>query len=194
MTNMDFLDSKKKKAHRIRLFIGYTLMSVALVMSTILIVLLTSGYDIDRSTGVIIQNGLAIIDAHPEAAEIFVNGKAKGRTSQRLFLPEGKYEIKLQREGYRTWQHNITLEGSTIEQLVYPFMFPTSLKTSVLKTSEVKPSMVSQSADRRWLVQQVPGKFGTFELTDLNDAKNPSSELVLPNDTVTKHVCEHIFK
>lgn len=191
---MDFLDSKKKKAHRIRLFIGYALMAVALSMSTVLIVLLTSGYDINRTTGAIIQNGLAIIDAHPEAADIFINGKPQGQTSQRLFLAEGNYDVKLQRAGYRDWSHKITLEGSTIEQLVYPFLFPTNLKTTTLKTYDSKPPLISQSPDRRWLVEQEVGKFGAFELVDLNDIKNPRSELVLPSDTVTAAPGEHIFK
>lgn len=191
---MDFLDAKKKKAHRIRLFIGYALMAVALGMSTLLIVLLSSGYDIDRSTGVIIQNGLAVVDAHPEQAEIFVNGKPHGRTDQRLFLPEGKFEIKLQRQGYRSWQHDITLEGSTVEQLVYPFMFPNTLVSSTLKTQDSKPAMTSQSPDRKWLVTQVTGKLGAFELTDLNDVKTPRTELILPSDTISTAIGEHVFK
>lgn len=191
---MEFLDAKSRKAHRTRLFLGYALMSVALGLSTILIVLLTSGYDVDRRTGNVIQNGLAVVDSHPESANVYVNGELKGRTNQRLLLPEGSYNIELKEDGYRSWTHKVTLEGSSIEQLIYPFLFPENLQTKVLKTYESTPPMVSQSADRRWLVTQITEKFGSFELTDLNDKNNPRSELTLPSDTITPAAGAHTFK
>lgn len=191
---MDFLDPKSRKAHRTRLFIGYALMAVALGISTLLIVLLTSGYDVDRTTGNVIQNGLVTVDSHPQAADIFVNDEPKGRTDQRLILPEGRYSVELKEKGFRSWRHDLTLEGSSIEQLVYPFMFPEKLVTKTLKTYDALPSMISQSPDRRWLVAVVSGKLGNFELTDLNDEKHPQTTLVLPSDTFTPAAGDHIFK
>lgn len=191
---MDFLDSKRKKAHRARLFIGYSLMAVALAMSTVLILLLTSGYDVDRKTGAIIQNGLAIVDSNPVAADIYANGQNKGRTNQRVLLPEGIYNFELKANGYRTWQHKVTLEGSIIEQLVYPFLFPEKLETKTINTVATMPAMVSQSPDRRWLVTQSPTKLGMFELVDLTDKQNLRTELVLPVDTLTPSAGAHSFK
>lgn len=191
---MDFLDSKKKKQHRAQLFFGYSLMAVLLGMSTILIVMLTSGYDLDRSTGVIIQNGLAIVDSHPVAADIFVNGEQKGRTKQRLIIPEGSYNIELREKGYRTWRHKVTLEGSRIEQLVYPFMFPDNLQSKTLNSQASLPAMVSQSPDRRWLVSQSVLKLGAFELVDLADKQHLRTELVLPTDTYTPAPGDHAFR
>lgn len=191
---MDFLDVKKKKAHKFRLFVGYALVAVALGMSTILIVLLTSGYDIDRSTGIIIQNGLTIVDSKPVAADIYVDGQMKGRTDERLLLPEGSYQLELRAKGYRQWQHKVTLEGSSIEQLVYPFLFPDKIKPIALKNYDALPSFASQSPDRRWLVLQITGKLGGFEVIDLNDDRSPRTEIALPVDTFTPAEGIHTFK
>lgn len=191
---MDFLDPKNRKAHRIRLFIGYGLMAVALAMATLLIALLTSGYDVDRKTGQVIQNGLVIIDSHPVAANISVDGQQNGRTNQRLVFPEGIHSVELQQDGYRSWHHKITLEGSSIEQLVYPFLFPDKLQTKTLTNYSSVPKMTSQSPDRRWLVVQDMAKFGQFELYDLNDKQNPHTTLTLPSDTLSVAAGEHTFK
>lgn len=191
---MDFLDPKNRKAHRRRLFIGYGLMAIALAMATLLIALLTSGYDLDRSTGQVIQNGLVIIDSHPVSANITVDNEPKGRTDQRLVFPEGIHTVSLKQDGYRSWQHKITLEGSSIEQLVYPFLFPEKLQTKALTTYAAQPHLLSQSPDRRWLVVQDASKFGQFELYDLNDKQNPHTILTLPSDTLTAAAGEHTYK
>lgn len=191
---MDFLDPKNRKAQQIRLFVGYALMAIALAMATLLIALLTSGYDVDRTTGQVIKNGLVVVDSHPEAANVFVDGQPKGRTDQRLILPEGSYTISLQQAGYRGWQHKVTLEGSSIEQLVYPFLFPEKLETKAITSYVKAPPLLSQSPDRRWLVIKDVSKLGQFELIDLNDKENPRSTLILPADTFVATAGEHQFK
>lgn len=191
---MDFLDPKNRKAHRIRLFIGYGLMAVALAIATVLIAMLTSGYDVDRKTGEVIQNGLVMVGSQPVEADVSVNGVPKGRTDQRLILPEGSYSIELKRDGYRSWQHKVTLEGSSIEQLVYPFLFPVKLESKPVTTLAARPGMVSQSPDRRWLVMQDMSKLGQFDLYDLNDKDTPLTKLSLPADTFNTAAGEHTFK
>src|SRR5438309_1696001 len=100
---MDFLDPKKRRAHRIRLMVGYVLVAVALAMGTLVLVLLSYGYDLDRKTGTIIQNGLVFVSARPGAAEIYVDGKLQpSRTDTRLVLPAGQYTLQLKRDGYRS--------------------------------------------------------------------------------------------
>ncbi len=181
---MDFLDPKKKRAHRIRLYIGYGLMAVALAIATVILLFAAYGYDIDRSTGGIIQNGMVILDAHPESATIYVNSEQRGTTADRLALPAGQYKIELKRDGYRPWQHNVNLEGSSIEQLVYPFLFPQKLVSKNLQQFATPPQVASQSPDRHWLIVSEP-TVGSFQVFDLNNDKNPSTSISLPADTIT---------
>src|SRR6476619_6690047 len=118
---MDFLDPKKKRANRIRLYIGYALMAIALGIGTLILVFEANGYDLDPKTGSVIQNGLVFVDAHPIAATVNVDGQEKGQTDARLILTAGDHNIELKRDGYRTWQKQIDLEGSVIRRFAYPF-------------------------------------------------------------------------
>src|SRR3989337_4262950 len=104
---MDYLDPKKKRSHRRRLYLGYVLTAIAIGLSTLILVYLGSGYYIDGENG-LIQNGLIYLDASPEAANISLNGKLqRSRTDARLVVPGGKYDIELTRDGYRPWRRNI---------------------------------------------------------------------------------------
>lgn len=193
-TSMDFLDPKKKRAHLIRLYIGYALMAVVLTIGTFVLVFAAYGYDIDRKTGSIIQNGLIIVDAHPEPATILVNNEEKGRTNNRLVLPAGQYDIQLREDGYRTWQHTVQLEGGNIEQLVYPFLFPANPATKELQELATSPSMASASPDRRWLVVHADTSPGAFLLMDLVAKENTRTTITLPSDTVTTAEGPHAYE
>src|SRR5690242_13199615 len=94
-TKMDFLDPRKIRAHTIRLFIGYGLVGLALLIATVILGLYTYGFDFNRKTGTVIQNGLVFVDAQPESASIYLNGQSKGKTSARLQIAEGHYGLEL---------------------------------------------------------------------------------------------------
>lgn len=182
---MDFLDPAKKRAHNRRLFIGYFLVGVAILMASIVLIFLTNGYDVDRKTGQVIQNGLIFADAAPESANVYLNGKDNGTTDKRLTVPAGKYEVELRREGYRTWKKTVQLEGSSIEHLVYPRLFPNELAQAVSANYDGIPSFSSQSPDRRWLVISQPGNIASLQVYDTNNPEKEPLSLVLPVDLYT---------
>jgi hypothetical protein len=190
---MDFLNPRKKRAHRIRLMIGYGLMAIALIISTLIVVFFTYGYDIDRQTGSIIQNGLITINGRPESADIYVNGVNKGRTNNSFVLPAGSYDIELKRDGYLSWYHHVDLEGGSIEQLTYPLLFPKDLITTKVTDLSHRPAFVSQSPDRRWLVLASSDKIGNFQLFDLNASQLSGTNIGLPADTFTATGSKHKF-
>jgi hypothetical protein len=191
---MDFLDPKKKRATRIRLYIGYALVGIALVIGTILLVFEAKGFDVDRSTGQVIQNGLVYVDAHPESARVIVNGENKGNTDTRLVIPEGSYDLRLERDGYRTWQHHFELEGSSIERFIYPFMFPTKLKSSDIQLFSAAPSFATESLDRKWVVVLQPGSLSTFNVFDISNKTVPSTSIALTDAQITTAGTKHQFE
>jgi hypothetical protein len=188
---MDFLDPKKKKAHLIRLYIGYFLMAVALSIGTLILLFEVSGYDYDRKTGTVIQNGLVFVDAHPEQATIFLNGKQEGQTDTRLTLPANSYDFELRRDGYRTWRRTLQLEGGSIERMVYPFLFPEKLEPKDIRSYDSSPGLATQSPDRKWLLVQKPGSLTTFDVIDLGNDANTTTTLTLPNNLFSAGAGEH---
>lgn len=182
---MDFLNPKKKRAHRIRLLVGYCLVGVAIAAGTLILVLQAYGYDINRQSGEVIQNGLVFVDSHPVSSDVFVDDKLKGQTSQRLILPAGPHHLKLQRKNYRVWQRNFNLEGSGVERFVYPFLFPNDLKPKDIQLYSAQPTLATTSPNRQWLVVQQPGKLDSFDVVDLGNVANPTTTATLPAGLLT---------
>ncbi len=177
---MDFLDPKKKKLHRIQLFIGYGLMAIVLSIGSVILLYRAYGYNLNPRTGDIVQNGLVFIDAHPEAADISLNGQSKGTTSQRLDMPAGDYLLELKRNGYRDWSRSFTLEGGKIERFVYPFLFPAELKTTDVQLYASTPGLVTKSPDRSLVLVQQTGTFQSFDLIDTTTEVAGITTLTLP--------------
>ncbi len=184
---MDFLDPKRKKSHRKRLFIGYGLMAVAIAMGTLILLFSAFGYDVDHKTGDVIQNGTVFADSQPGNSTMFVNGVLQGsRTASRLVLPGSKqYTIKITHDGYRDWNRTFTLEGGSIERLVYPLMIPKTVITSESQLYSAAPGLSSQSPDKRWLLVQQPGQTYTFDLYDLNSPTANPIVLTIPSAIIT---------
>lgn len=182
---MDFLDPAKKRAHQKRLFIGYFLIGIAIILASLILVFSSYGFDIDKKTGEIIQNGLIFVDSSPEPSKVFLNGQDKGTTDKRLIVPEGDYKLELQRDGYHTWKRSFYLEGSSIERLVYPVLFPTKLDITERQSFDAVPNLSIQSPDRRWILVTQANSFTKFDLFDANKPKQPSEPVVLPANILT---------
>ncbi len=179
---MDFLDPQKQRAHTYRLLIGYVLVGIALILTTIILLYQAYGFGIDKN-GQIIQNGLVFVSSTPNPAKIYINGeKYKDDTNVRIPLPAGQYTFELQRDGYEHWKRAITVEGGSVDRFDYPFLVPTKLQPTTYKEYTAKPRLVTESPDRRWLVTQSGDSFIRFTIFDLNKKEDATgTEIVLPD-------------
>lgn len=178
---MDFLNPKKKRAHTIRLFTGYVLVTIAILLATTLLLYAALGYGINRSTGEVIQNGLVFVDAHPEQARITINGQDKGETDGRFVFEAGNYSVDLNRDGYRSWHKDITVDGGGIVRLVYPFLFPSQLVTKSLVEVSA-PDLVTESPDRKWVVVHTPSAMNNFQIIDTSTKENTPVAITVPTN------------
>lgn len=178
---MDFLDPKRRKAHKRRLFIGYALMAIVIALGTMLVMYLAYGYDVNRQSGEFIQNGIVFVDSKPKGATVYVNDVAeRSKTDTRLVLPAGPYTIRIEAEGFRSWQRSFTLDGGQIERLVYPFLVPNVLTISDLQSYEATPQLATQSPDRRWLLVARPGATYQFDVFDLQNPEESPKQVAFP--------------
>lgn len=183
---MDYLDPAKQARHRIILFTGYILITIAIVTGALILANQASGYGINKN-GQVIQNGLIYFSSQPNPAGIYVNNQLKSSTNTRLYLPGGIYKIKLARIGYVDWQRTIQLDGGSVEHFDYPFLFPNTLTTSREHIYTSAPVLATQSPDRRWLVVSKPGSLTDFDVYDLkNPTKITSATLSLPDNLLSK--------
>jgi len=185
---MDFLDPKKQRAHTIRIMIGYVLIAIALILTTIILLYQAYGFGVDRN-GRVIQNGLVFISSTPNPAKIYINGKQnKDDTNVRLLLSSGQYTLELKRDGYNSWKRAVTVEGGSVERFDYPFLFPTKLQTTNVKSYDRQPALATQSPDRHWLLTQTSETAQKFEVYDLSKPKELTKnieEITLPDAAFT---------
>jgi hypothetical protein len=114
-------------------------------------------------------------------------------TDARLTLPAGTYTLQVERNGYRTWQRAVTVEGGTVVRFDYALLFPKNLVTTTMQTFSSAPVVVTQSLDRRWLLLEQPAKMGSFDMYDLNNVKKAPTDVtvpasVLPTTTATQNL------
>ena len=181
---MDFLDPKKQRRLHRQLFVGYVLVGIAVLIATVIMLELALGYAYNN--GKVVQNGLVYFSSQPNPAAIYIDGKTSKNTNTRLQLPEGTYNAKLQRAGYRPWQRIVSVVGGAVQHFDYPFLFPSQLTTKITKTYPAATPFSTQSPDHRWVIlsdTSVPN--GLIEY-DLNNPKQPAVTLTIPASVLTK--------
>jgi hypothetical protein len=181
---MDFLDPKKKKAHKRQLFIGYGLMGIAILFAGVVLLYAAFGYGLDRQ-GNVIQNGLVYIASTPDGAEVQYTNKETGEakkavTADRLPIPAGQYDFEFLKEGYRPWQHTIEVHGGDVDRLVYPFLFPEELQTTDASLYSTQPAFSSVTPDRSRVIVAQPGKFGVLDIYRTDVPAEAAETISLP--------------
>lgn len=183
---MDFIDPVKQRKHKIRLFIGYGLISCAIVLGTIVLLFAAYGYGVNGK-GQIIQSGLVFVSSAPSPAAIYLNNQLNSAsTNARLQIPAGQYTLELTRTGYRPWVRSLGVEGGSVEHFDYPVLFPTKIVTTTLKQYAGQPGLTIQSPNGQWLLTQDSLNNDTFDEYNLSNPKQLASTLPItlsvPND------------
>lgn len=106
-----------------------TAASLLIVTGTIALVAYGQGYSYDYERGVIVRNGLIVIDSTPPGAEIFLDGESAGTTNERLRVPADRYHMELFQDGYRSWSKRFSVGENQVLQVEYPLLLPNSVPT-----------------------------------------------------------------
>lgn len=167
---MDFLDPKAKKRHAIRMMIGYGLMGLLIAIATTILVFQAYGFDVDRKTGEVIQNGLVFVDSAPSGASVYLNDKLqKDQTNVRQTLPEGHYNLLIRKDGYRDWRRSFDLKGGSIERFTYPLLLPNELVPQEVVAYDQTPAFTTESLDRRYVLVSTGASLTNYIEYDLNN-------------------------
>lgn len=165
---MDFLDPKAKKRHVTRLIIGYGLMAVLIGMASFLLIFRAYGFNLDRD-GEVIQNGLVFVESLPDDATVKFNNKEENeKTNNRFSLPAGQYDMQINKDGYRDWRSDFSLNGGEVERFTYPLLIPSKLSSQEVKIFPTAPAFTTESPDRRWLIMNQANSLTNFLEYDLN--------------------------
>lgn len=183
---MEFLDPQAERRHRILLFVGYGLITIAIAIASLILLYWSYGYSLTNE-GEVQQNGLVFVSSRPEGATITLNGlKETSKTNARLTLTSGTYDMKLTLDGYREWRREVKVQGGDVQRFTYPKLFPAKLVTTPIRSLEAAPLAATQSPSSRWLLMKHVATPNTFTLYDLRRPAEPvASELTVPIETIT---------
>lgn len=182
---MDFLDPKKRRANTIKLFIGYCLMALLLVLGTVVLIYAANGYSLDTNTGQVIQNGLLFVDSVPAQSTVFLDDKEQGKTEQRLVLPESQYTIKVTKPGYDTWNKVVEINGGSIERHPYVLLLPQDIKSKNIQNYTAPPMFISGSNGKKWVIAMRSNESNVIDKYDISKSIIIPSTISIPDSIVT---------
>lgn len=108
-------------------------LSLFFVLSVPLVLLHTAGYRINIRTRRLEHTGLMIVRSTPREATIILDGvRQEPTTPARLvgLLPRG-YRVRLEKEGYRAWEKNVTVASNRTTFIDDVLLFPDRLPERV---------------------------------------------------------------
>ena len=177
---MFHIDFESEQTKNLINWAKYAATALVVVIVTIALVFAARGYDIDRETGQIIQNGLVLIASQPVSADVYINGNNEDDpTSSKFSLPSGQYTFELKRDGYHDWVKRVNIEGSEVVWLQYPRLIPTEI-TSANYQAFKDVNMASQTPDRKYLLVHEKGNGGQFTLLNLESSTSQPEDVILP--------------
>lgn len=183
---MDFLDPKKRRQNDIMLMIGYVLVTIAVLMTTVVLIYYANGFGVSRD-GSLTQRSLVFVSSEPTNSTVYVDGKKRTSTNTKLHLDAGAHNLKITRTGYYDWTRKIMVEGSGVDHYDYPQLIAKQLTPTPEATYESAPLLVTQSPDKRWLItQQTAGDtFAQYDLQKPANEVGKTESLVVPESLVS---------
>lgn len=114
--------------------------SVALISLLIIIttaaIFFASGYRITREDGQTFVEGTGVIvfTSKPDGARVYVNDRLTTATDNTINLQPGDYDVRIERDGYFSWQKKISVKQGEVSQ-ANALLFPSTPKLDPLTTT-----------------------------------------------------------
>lgn len=140
--------------YRARLFV-YLLTTVLFLGGAAVALLIARGYTIDIASGEINETGLLVLNSTPNDAFITVDNELRdSRTSTRVKLPGGEYQVKIDRPEVVPWEKRLRVEPgqAVLEENILLF-----LKEPVRKQLTPVTLAHATSANSRFIAYLEPG-------------------------------------
>lgn len=176
----------------IKRLLAYSIFGIAILFLSILIFYRAKGYTFNNK-GEVVKRGIVLVDSAPLEAKVFLDDKEEDKTEAKLEVDEGSHTIRLEAEGYRTWQHSFNIKSEQVLWLFYPYLIPNVLKAEPLLANQPSKKYSLQSSQDRVLTvlkASVPtgGEAFNFELLNLreDDPQKISQPIAVPSQLFTK--------
>lgn len=156
---------------------------VVFVVAMPILVLFTSGYQIDWHTRKIVKTGAVVAKTLPSKAILSIDGKqASGTTPEtvRFLLPKD-YDISLSRDGYQTWSKRLSVNAQFATWANYNRDFVTLFYTNPEGINNQTANFTSLSSDNSEIAYVQNNQLGIYDVsTQTNENLGDISNLDVP--------------
>ena len=127
-------------------------MVIAVIFTAIIITFLAMGYNVDQN-GEVSQFGLAQINSMPTGATITTDNETLlFHTNTSKMLSAGTHHIKLEKDGYDTWEKDVEIKPGILLRLDYPHLFLKDRTKETVADYLENFEIFSASPDRSYLL------------------------------------------
>lgn len=182
-------EPRSRFLRRISMYGAFTIITIVL---SVLIFYRAKGYTFTKN-GQVERRGIVLIDSAPVSSKISIDGKDTGKkTDYKLEVNEGSHTLKLEADGYRTWETSFNIRSEQVEWFYYPYLIPTNIAEDVIQANIAAKTYSSLSSDNEIAAASKTGsgRGETFklELIQLKDADplSTAKELIVPSQIFSR--------
>ncbi|OGK14595.1 hypothetical protein A3H80_04355 [Candidatus Roizmanbacteria bacterium RIFCSPLOWO2_02_FULL_37_19] len=168
-----------------KFFLKRIVFGIIFITLLVVIVGIARGYRLSLSQQTVRSTGILVASSSPDGAKILVNNQLKGATNTNITVEPGIYTIKIEKDGYSSWQKKLSIKGELVIK-VDALLFPKNPSLSPVTSLGVVKAFASKSSDKIILLTQSgdPEKDGIYVLDNSRNPLsivNPIKLLVLKN-------------
>ena len=174
-----------KRQLRLQLTFVYTIMVLAVLSIVAVLVLVIQGYRYNSYDGKLEQGGLVQFDSQPTGANVTVDSVTlANKTSSRIVLTAGDHHITLARDGYNSWQKDVTVHPGKVLWLNYALLYPTQPTVNTVAKFATASSALT-SPNRHTMAIIGNSESPRISLATLNNATPTVRTVTLPDTAYT---------
>ena len=131
-----------------------------IIGSTIIASLFIRGYrpDLSRRRLNLLPTGLLVANSKPAGASVYIDGKLVTATNDTLNLPPGEYQIKIEKDGYLTWEKKLTIKKEVVVQTNVSLFRATPDLKPLTNTGALNPTLSPNGTKIVYAVTQASSK------------------------------------
>ena len=169
--------------------------SILLLLASVLLFYYIKGYRFDFEKQEISNTGVLTVDTIPSRSIMYIDDGEYGKTPKSITLPEGQYALRVEREGFHSWEKAIDITNGKSSS-VYPWLIASNIKRTEVFSSDmqVDQSHIYQNDNSIFFVLYIEDEnTRSYELWKLttgssawNFSENPSLVLTFSLDVDTE--------
>lgn len=120
---------------------------ILFLIALISLITLGRGYRLNVKQNNLSSTAILVANSTPDGAKVLINDQLKGATDSNIFLSPGKYNVKIQKEGFTSWEKTLSIKGEWVIN-INANLFPQNPSLSPITTLGVAKAISSPTGNK----------------------------------------------